>query len=198
MSAARFQVLLVGVGGQGVLTASKVLAAAAQAADVSTVIGQLHGMSQRGGAVECSVIFGTTESSFVSGAADVVAAFEPLEAIRALPRIGPKTHVIINASPIRPYGMVQDGTPYPSRDEVIATVQSSAASAVVLDGPAITKQVGVARTLNMAMLGSLLGLGHLPMGEEALLAGIEATCAPRFLDSNHEALRLGRQAGASD
>jgi len=196
MKTERYQVLLVGVGGQGVLTAAKVLAAAAQAADLPAVVGQLHGMSQRGGAVECSVIFGRTESSFVSGTVAVVAAFEPLEAVRALPKIGPDTRVLINASPIRPYSMVQGDKPYPSREEVLETIRTSTESVVVFDGPAITEEVGVKRTLNMALLGALLGLELLPMTEKALLAGVEATCALRFLESNQQALKLGRRAGA--
>ncbi len=196
MKTGRYQVLLVGVGGQGVLTAAKVLAAAAQAAEIPAVVGQLHGMSQRGGAVECSVIFGASESSFVAGVADVVAAFEPLEAVRALPKIGAKTHVVINAGPIRSHGMVHGNTPYPTREEVIEMVTASAAKVLIIDGPAITEQVGTPRTLNVTMIGALLGLNLLPMEEPALLAGVEATCAPRFLESNEQALKLGREAGA--
>ena len=83
-----------------------------------------------------------------------------------------------------------------AREEILKTIRTSTASVVVIDGPSITELVGVKRTLNMALLGALLGLELLPMTEQALLAGVEATCAPRFLESNQQALKLGRKAGA--
>ncbi|MFH1130352.1 MAG: 2-oxoacid:acceptor oxidoreductase family protein, partial [Pseudomonadota bacterium] len=84
----RIKVLIVGVGGQGVLTAAKMLGDAALHAGFGVTVGQLHGMSQRGGSVEAGVLIGEGESSFIEeGAADIVLGFEPLEVLRALPKM---------------------------------------------------------------------------------------------------------------
>lgn len=190
----RAKLLLVGVGGQGVLTAARVLGDAAYAAGAGAVVGQLHGMSQRGGSVECSVLFGPGDSSFLVGDADVVLAFEPLEAARALPRVGPETVVIVNRGTIVPYQLTFLGEGYPSVDGIIASLRNRAEVVYDVDGPTLVRDVGVGRTLNVVMLGALAGLGILPFAPDALLGQLTAHLPSRFVDANRRAFELGMGA----
>ncbi len=154
------QILLVGVGGQGVITASTLLGRAADAAGLPTVLGQLHGMSQRGGSVECSVVLGRAQSSFIVGPPNVLLAFEPLEALRAKSRIGSNTHVIMSTSVVLPPPVLAGAATYPDIERIADEVRSVAGTLTVIDGPALTAQAGESRTLNVLMLGALAGLAR--------------------------------------
>jgi len=189
----RLQILLVGVGGQGVLTSARILGAAAHAAGHPVVVGQLHGMSQRGGSVECTVLVGPGESSFLLGSADVIVAFEPLELLRALPKVGPQTRIVTNDGTITPYALTRDGVDYPDIEELVARVDASAAEVIRVDGPSLVTEVGEPRTLNFTMLGALVGLGVLPFDGAAFWDAAEQQLPPRYLGPNRKAFDLGWQ-----
>lgn len=192
---ARFQVLLVGVGGQGVLAASQILGQAAHAEDRPVVVGQLHGMSQRGGSVQCTVIFGDAEGSMLSGAgADAVIALEPIEALRARVFMGPTTRVVMSSSVVVPFETVLAGAKPPELPGIVADLSSVAREVHVVDTRALVGASGETRTLNVIMLGAAAGLGLLPIGEPALLDAISARCGHRFQHANHKAFALGRDA----
>ena len=179
----RFSALLVGVGGQGVLTVAQILGAAAHAAGLPVVVGQLHGMSQRGGTVQCTVLIGDHESSFLSGDPDVVMAFEALEALRALDRVGPETRVLVNLSRIVPFELVRDGKEYPAADSILAELRGAAAEVHAIDGSALVRGIGEPRSLNVLLLGAAAGLALFPIPERALLDAALARCAPAFRGS---------------
>jgi|GEM_PF-101604 len=194
----RFTVILVGVGGQGVLTAADILGRAAHAAGLPVMVGQLHGMTQRGGAVECSVLVGRGSSSHIGlGSADVLVAFEPIEAERAIPYLGPHTRTLINRGQIVPFETTRAKGSYPQLDDILQTVQAVSPFVSTIDGPAVTREVGVPRTLNVVMLGAAFGLGLLPLPEESLWHAISFRLPPRFLTANRKAFDLGRQSGFS-
>jgi indolepyruvate ferredoxin oxidoreductase beta subunit len=191
----RFQVLLVGVGGQGVLAAAQILGMAAHREGTPVVIGQLHGMSQRGGSVRCTAIFGDAESSHPAGAEmDVVVSFEPLEALRAVPDMGPATRVVTNGHVMVPFQVVLESTPLPSEAEIERSLRDVAGEVHVLDAPALVGAVGETRTLNVLMLGAASGLGLLPVSEAALLDAIGERCGKKYADANRQAFGLGRDA----
>lgn len=195
MSRARFQLLLVGVGGQGVLAAAQILGLAAHAEGTPVVVGQLHGMSQRGGSVRCTAIFGDAESSHLAGdAVDVVVAFEPLEALRAAPEMGPRTRVVMNRELMLPFETVLGGTDVPDAASITTTLRGVAGEVHVVDARALVGAVGESRTLNVLMLGAAVGLGLLPVSEPALVAAIVARCGHKFAAQNEQAFRLGRDA----
>lgn len=190
----RFQILMVGVGGQGVITASHVLGEAAHDAGLEVVVGQLHGMSQRGGSVECSVLVGPGDSSFVIGAPDLVIAFEPLEALRTLPRLGASTHVVVNSGRILPPPVLSDAAKYPPMEEIIARLGDVTSRLSIVDAPALVAQVGVPRTLNLVMLGALAGLALLPFDGARIWDAARHRLRERFLEENLQAFELGRQS----
>jgi len=191
---ARFQLCIVGVGGQGVLAAAQILGAAAHAERLPVVVGQLHGMSQRGGSVECSVILGGAESSLLHGPADGVISLEPLEALRAVPRMGPLTVVVTSRSLVVPFETVLAGTPPPDVDAIVAELRAAAGAVHTLDTRRLIGAKGETRTLNVLMLGAAAGLGLLPISERALLGAVEQRCGAKYMDANRRAFQLGRDA----
>ena len=191
----RLRILFVGVGGQGVLTAARVLGEAALACGRDVVVGQLHGMAQRGGSVEGFVLIGPGRSAFVGpGDADVVAGFEPLETLRARPRMSPRTAVLINRGGIVPPAMTRQGLEYPDFDGILAGIREVAAEIHVVDGPAAVLEAGLDRALNTAMLGALSAVGVLPFDGRAVWDAIEARCPPGQLEANRRAFRSGGES----
>jgi indolepyruvate ferredoxin oxidoreductase beta subunit len=191
----RLKILVVGVGGQGALTATRFLGDAALLSGFEVMVSQLHGMSQRGGSVECSCIIGPGQSSFVGNSeADVVLGLEPLEALRALPKMSPHTKVVVNLGRIVPFHLAIQGLSYPAIEKTLEEIRQTAPQLFTVDGPALIQKVGVPRTLNVIMLGALAGLGMLPFSQNALWQAIEKRCPPRFLEANQQAFKLGIQS----
>ena len=194
----RLKIVFTGYGGQGVLTASQILGRAAAQAGSEVMVGQLHGMSQRGGSVESTVVIGPGRSAHVAdGEADVVLGFEPLETLRSLPRMSGRTLVLMNIDRCTPAGLAQSGEPYPELDGILERIRQVAGSVQVVDGPEIVREAGLVRTLNVAMLGALSGTGVLPFDEQALWQAVERKSPPHFLEPNRRAFELGRQAACA-
>ena len=193
----RLRILVVGTGGQGVLTAARHLGEAARLSGREVVLGQLHGMSQRGGSVESTVLVGFSGSSFIeAGEADVVLGLEPLEVLRARPRMSAATLVVTNTVAVSPHLLAQLGKPYPELDVILAGIRAVTPRVTAVDGAAILRDVGVPRVLNIAMLGALSRLGALPFDAELLWSAIEADCPPKYLAANRRAFERGIEAGA--
>jgi indolepyruvate ferredoxin oxidoreductase beta subunit len=194
----RTKVLLVGIGGQGVLTAARFLGDAAFSAGLEVVVGQLHGLSQRGGSVRSTVLIGPGESSFIGkGAADVVLGLEPLEVLRARPEMSAATKVVVNLAPVVAHTFTQAGLEYPDVSRMMAEVRSVAGKVIEIDGPAITSAAGTPRSLNIAMLGVLAGLRVLPVDETMIWKAVERRCPEQYLEPNRRAFQLGREAAGA-
>ncbi len=152
---AELQVLFCGVGGQGVLRAAEVFGRALFSAGKRVNIGQLHGMSQRGGSVSSFVIVGAGEAALLQGAPDVVVALEPLEAARAAPGVDARTVVLVNTAPVVPYERTRRGQGYPVLDELLAPVAARAGRVLTADLTSALVPLGLARAVGVAMLGAL-------------------------------------------
>ncbi len=166
---AGWRVLVVGTGGQGVLTAARVLCDHFVASGHEVVSGQLHGMAQRGGAVQSSVMIDGGISPVIRGVgADFVVGFEPVETARALPMMSPKTVVLMNTVPVIPYVLAQQSiadnveAKYPDIEGLCKSIRVVTDHLFVLDATSRAVEAGSARALNMVMLGCLIGLGSLP------------------------------------
>lgn len=191
----RLKILVAGVGGQGALTAARFLGDACLASGLEVLVGQLHGMSQRGGSVECSVLVGPGRSTFIgAGEADVLLALEPLEALRALPRLSERSRVVVNLGTIVPFNLAMQGAPYPAISEILGALRAVTTRVYAVDGPALVKQVGVGRTLNVVLLGALAALGVLPFGPDALWQAVARHSPPRFLEANRRTFALGMES----
>ncbi|MBI4700273.1 MAG: indolepyruvate oxidoreductase subunit beta, partial [Deltaproteobacteria bacterium] len=185
-------VLFAGVGGQGVLTAARLLGEAALSAGLEARVGALHGMAQRGGSVEATVVIGPGYSSFIArGAADVAVGLEPIELCRARPKLSPRTVALVSLGRVPPYTLALQGKPYPDLECLLASLRSSVERLVEIDAATLARQAGSARTLNVVMLGALGALGVLPFDSASLWRAIERRTAARLVEVSRRAFDLG-------
>ena len=190
-----FRLLIVGVGGQGCVTAARVLGDAAVASGFPARIGELHGMSQRGGSVEASVVVGPGRSGMIGpGQAHVVLGLEPLETWRALGRMSAETRVLMNSGRIVPATLTHQGRAYPELEQVLERIRAVTQHIVVIDGSRLAREAGFPRAANVVMLGALSEMGDLPLDGARLLEAVLARSPKRFAADNEKAFALGVEA----
>ena len=189
------RVVFIGVGGQGNLLASRLLGEAALSLNIPSVVSEIHGMAQRGGIVESAVLLGDVTSPIVSNAeADVLIGFEPVETLRALSKCNKDTVVITNTHPLPPFTVSVGQGVYPPVDEIMGLIHAKAGKVIALDGNAMAKEAGNPLSLNMVMLGALIGSGSIPVGAEDMKKTISTTTKKAFLESNLKAFDLGMKS----
>ena len=164
-----WRILIAGTGGQGVLTAARLLCDCFVERGHHLVSGQLHGMAQRGGAVQASVIIdGGISPVIARGRADFVLGLEPLETARAVPLMSSATAVYMNTAPVVPFILAQrsvlkeDDAEYPNVQQLIESVRAVAPDTLAFDATRCALEAGSGKAVNMVMLGCLLGSGGLP------------------------------------
>jgi len=191
------RLIIVAVGGQGNLLASKVLGEAALLADIPVRMSEIHGMAQRGGVVESAVVFGDAESTIISdGEADVLLGFEPSETLRALNKCNAETVVITNTAPLPPFTVAIGKGTYPDLNELQKLIRQKTARMVAFDAQALAKQAGNFMSLNMVLLGSLIQTGIMPVSTENVKEAIRTSTKKAFVDINIKAFELGFEAAA--
>lgn len=189
------RIVFIGVGGQGNLLASRLLGDAALSLNIPAVVSEIHGMAQRGGIVESAVLLGDVTSPIVSDAeADVLIGFEPVETLRALSKCNKDTVVITNTYPLPPFTVSVGQGVYPPVDEIMGLIHAKAGKVIALDGNAMAKEAGNPLSLNMVMLGALIGSGSIPVGAEDMKKTISTTTKKAFLESNLKAFDLGMKS----
>jgi indolepyruvate ferredoxin oxidoreductase beta subunit len=189
------RIVLIGVGGQGNLLTSRLLGEAALSMGIPAVVSEIHGMAQRGGIVEAAVLMGDVTSPIVSpGEGDVFVGFEPLETLRGLVKCNKNTVVITNTTPLPPFTVsVGQGT-YPPVEEIMSFIRAKIEKVIAFDGTALAEEAGNPLSLNMVMLGALVGSGTIPIGEKEMKTTISASTKKAFLESNLKAFDLGMAA----
>jgi len=189
------RLVLVGVGGQGNILASRLVGEACVAAGIPAVVSEIHGMAQRGGIVETDVVIGDATSPIVSeGEADVLIGFEPSETLRSLNKCNENTVVITNVKPLPPFTVAIGQGIYPDIDEALALIKARVRSLISLNGDELAEKAGNLLSLNMVMLGALIGSGVIPLEEGALKETIARSTKQAFLESNLKAFDLGLSA----
>ena len=184
-------VLIVGVGGQGTLLASRLLGSAMMDLGYDVKVSEVHGMSQRGGSVETYVRYGDKVYSPVieHGEADIVLAFEQLEAARFLKKGGT---VVVNPQQIDPMPVVTGSAAYPQG--LLESIRNQGASLVALDALALAEQAGSSKAVNVVLIGAMARC--LGTEQEIWLKTIEKTVPPKFVEMNKKAFVLGYEAEA--
>ncbi len=164
-----WRICIVGTGGQGVLTAARLLCEAFVDVGHDVVSGQLHGMAQRGGSVQSSVMIDCGISPMMgSGRADFVLGFEPVETVRALPLMSSSTAVFMNTAPIIPFTLGQqtvlqkEEAEYPKIADLESAIRQATDRLVSLDATQAAIEAGSGQSLNLLLLGCLMGTGQLP------------------------------------
>lgn len=168
-------IMIVGVGGQGSLLASRILGAAATAGGYEVKISEVHGMSQRGGSVVTYVRYGEKVSSPVicQGEADVILSFELLEAARWLPFLKPGGTLITSTQEINPMPVIIGAAQYPT--ELAEKMDALGVNIIAKDAAAIAEEAGNVKAANVA----LIGLGAHVLGfDPAVLRGAVEECVP--------------------
>ncbi len=191
------RLIIVAVGGQGNLLASKVLGEAALANNVPMHMSEIHGMAQRGGVVESAIVFGNSQSTIISdGEANVLVGFEPLETLRALNKCNRDTVVITNTTPVPPFTVSIGMGAYPDLDKITAKLESSCARLIAFDAAKLATEAGNVLAVNMVLLGALVQTGKVPIDAEKVKETIRTKTKQAFVESNIKAFELGAAAAA--
>lgn len=187
-----YRICFTGVGGQGTLLATKVMAEAAIYAGHNVLASEVHGMAQRGGVVESTVMIGDIKSPIISdGEADVLLGFEPVETYRALRRCSADSVVISNSVPVTPFSVAIGKGAYPDVEKLFAFVRSRVKKLITLNAQALAQQAGSALSANVVMIGALAGSGVLPVPREAFEETIRTKTKEKFVEANLQAFGLG-------
>ncbi len=188
---------IVGVGGQGVLSASRILGEACLAQGHKVTTSEIHGMAQRGGVVRSTLRIGSADAPLgPSGSSDLLVAFEPAEGLRAIALLKPEGRIVCESVPRPPPAVAQGKAAYPDMDALRAALEARGATRY-LDATALAREAGNPRTASVVMVGAAWAHGALPLDREALETAIRLTVPPKTVDVNLKALELGRQAMAA-
>ena len=192
----KIRFLLVGVGGQGTILASNVLAELGIALGYDTKKAEVHGMSQRGGSVVSHVSWAEKVFSPIipDGEADIMISFEKLEAIRFANGIRPGAMVLVNDYEIVPVTVSSGGGEYPSDDALKDAFAPLTDKVVYVKGVKIAEELGNAKAANVVILGALSKM--LEHDAEPWLKVIEGRVPPKFIELNRKAFQAGRDAVA--
>lgn len=184
-------ILICGVGGQGTVLASKIIAAAAMEEGSPVHSAETIGMAQRGGSVTSHVrIGGEAFSPLIPfGSADMLLAFEPGEAVRNLRYLKKGGIAVVNTCAVKPVTESLKDTGYDG-SEMTAYLKGKC-SCIFVNAEEVCKPFGSTRFFNIIMLGVAAGSGHLGLGKETLLKQIEQRVPSRFLDVNLRAFNAG-------
>lgn len=189
-------ILICGVGGQGTVLASKIIAASAMEAGDLVHSAETIGMAQRGGSVTSHVRIGEEAYSplIPFGSADMILAFEPAEAVRNLRYLKPDGIVIVNSVPVKPVTESLMPTGYDGT-EMIAYLKKKC-TCIVVDGEELCRPFGSSRYFNIAILGVAAASGRLGIAREILLREIERRVPSKYLEANKAAFQAGAEIGA--
>ena len=185
-------IMIVGVGGQGSLLASRLLGDVLLAQGYDVKVSEVHGMSQRGGSVVTYVKYGDKVYSPVieKGEADAVISFELLEAARCLPYRKKGGHLITSTQQIDPMPVITGAAEYP--EDLVGKLRAAGADLVAVDALSLAEQAGTAKASNVVLMGVLAARMDYPM--ELWQKAIEDRVPAKFLELNKKAFELGLNA----
>jgi indolepyruvate ferredoxin oxidoreductase beta subunit len=184
-------ILLVGVGGQGILLASEILSEAAMLAGFDVKKSEIHGMSQRGGSVVSHVRYGAEVFSPIvpEGEGDILFGFELMETCRSLPLLKPGGTVVANNLRISPPAVLMGQELYP--EGLAERIGERFADFLLVDGQKIASDAGNVRAANTVLLGTVSK--RLDISEKYWMKALEKMVPYKALDVNRKAFQLGRE-----
>ena len=181
-------IMIVGVGGQGTLLASRILGNCVIKEGYDVKVSEVHGMSQRGGSVVTYLKYGEKVYSPIvgKGEADIILAFEELEALRAMPYLKKGGKIIVNTQQINPMPVIVGKAEYPTG--ILATLEN-AGNVIALDALSLAKQSGNIKAVNVVLIGVLAKSSGIAY--EKWVDTIKTTVPEKFLEVNLKAFDLG-------
>lgn len=190
------RIIMTGVGGQGTLTATTLLAKSVLAEGLPVTSGEIHGMAQRGGVVESTVLIGCQSPKIGHGEADILMGFEPLETLRALPYLRKNGLVLSSIEFLPPLSVSMGKQENVKLEEVQARVGQCTDKAHFLPCQQMGLEAGAIQAGNIALIGALAATKAVPVGKETIAATIKANMPAKIVDINLKALDLGFAAMA--
>ena len=182
-------IVIVGVGGQGTLLASKVMGKVFLDSGYDVKVSEVHGMSQRGGSVVTYVRYGDEVYSTLidKGEADILLSFEALEAARWLPYLKKDGVVITNTQRLNPMSVVMGKATYP--DDILEKIKAAGVNPVEVDALALAEEAGSAKSVNVVLLG--IAAKHIGLDKQLWLDAVKSTVPPKTVDMNVAAFEKG-------
>ena len=185
-------IMIVGVGGQGSLLASKLLGQLLLSSGYDVKVSEVHGMSQRGGSVVTYVRYGGKVYSPVidKGEADAIVSFELLEAARYMEYLRDGGQIVTNLQQIDPMPVITGAASYP--DDLVTKMKAAGANVDAIDCLSLALSAGTSKAVNMVLMGRLSN--YFEFSEDAWMSAIESVVPPKFLEINKKAFALGKQS----
>ena len=186
-------IILCGVGGQGTILASRLIASAAMAADIPIKTAETIGMAQRGGSVMSHLRLGEGACAplVAQGEADLIIGFEPGETVRMMPYLKKGGAVVVSKRPVMPVSAMIGQSSYDA-EAMLQYLRDNVEHLTIVDADKAAAELGSARTLNVVLLGAALRSGELGLTEEDLEGAVRERVPAKFLELNKKAFYLGR------
>jgi len=194
MTVKKFEIVIGGVGGQGVLTLAAIIARAAMHEGEDVKAAELHGLAVRFGALQCHLRFGKKLYSPLvrEGAADLIIATEPVEALRMAKYAGKKTVFLMDSTPIYPLYMYLDKERYPELKEITDALKPISKRVIVTDASKRAEELtGKTVAANTYLLGRAIAEDLIPVKKESVMVGMEEAVPERLLESNRKVFEAG-------
>jgi indolepyruvate ferredoxin oxidoreductase beta subunit len=190
--------VVAGVGGQGNILVSEILAKSAAAVGYKVTVGESYGMSQRGGSVSSHIRLSRKQlygPIIPAGCADVIIGFEPVEAARAALEFGSHgVKIIVNPRPVYPVGVLMGMDNYPDTDLLLSKLKDISAQVYLIESTSIASQAGNPVMQNIVMVGALAGFNHLFIPRETFVRIICQVVPEKVLEQNIKAFNMGYNA----
>jgi len=187
-----YNIILAGVGGQGVLLLAEILGNAALQDELNVRVSELHGMAQRGGAVISDIRIGerVLAPTVLEGTADAIVGLEPMEALRNIKYASEKTLVLINTTITKP-GATSQSIAYPALETIIEKIGLFTKNITMIDATTIARTLGNVAIQNIVMLGAFVAIGKLPVKLETIKNSIRESVPERYVEINLKAFEAG-------
>ncbi|MCK4240372.1 MAG: indolepyruvate oxidoreductase subunit beta [Candidatus Atribacteria bacterium] len=187
-----YKIHFIGVGGQGTIKASTIVGEAAMKKGLNVVISEVHGMAQRGGTVVTELKIGEVHSPLIEeGAADLLIAFEPTEALRSLNKINRESFVIVNSAPIVPFTVSLGISEYPELSLVFEELKVKIKNLIVIDAQKIAKEAGDIISENMVLLGAAVAIPNFPVNKDLIIQSMKENLPHKSIETNLKAFERG-------
>lgn len=187
-----YNIYICGVGGQGIIKTSMVIGEACIFDDIKVSMSEIHGMSQRGGVVSTELKIGDAHSSIIpDGDANILLAFEPVEAVRALNKVNKNTYIIFNTSPIIPSTIFVNNQEYPNLNAITTELKKASDFVSSIDAEKIALDAGHILSLNMVMLGAACAVEGFPISKDSIIKSMKNNLPKKSIEINLNAFNQG-------
>ena len=187
-----YKIHFIGIGGQGTIKASTIIGDAVMKKGLNVVMSEVHGMAQRGGTVITELKIGDVYSPLIEETdADLLLAFEPAEALRALSKVNKETFVIVNSTPIIPFTVSLGISEYPDISLILEELKNKVKNLLVIDAQKIAQKAGNIISSNIVILGAAAATPNFPVNKDLIIQSMKENLPPKSIETNLKAFEMG-------